>query len=125
MARSYMRKQKLLGLLLILGLFSAEAQAETRHGKIWRVSAAVLGAVTIADIQSSVGRPEANPLLQSNSGRFGGRGIALKSLIVGGGLAGQWLVLRKNPNAAGYAAGMNFAVSTVTGVVVVRNHMVK
>ena len=33
----------------------------------------------------------------------------------------SWLVLRKNPNAA----GMNYAVSAATGVVVVRNHMVK
>jgi hypothetical protein len=120
-----MRKQKLLGLLVILGLFSAEAHAETRRGKIWRVSAAILGAVTIADMQSSAGRQEANPLLASNSGRFSGRGVALKSLIVGGGLAGQWLVIRKNPSAAAPAAAINFAVSTVTGVVVVRNHMVK
>ena len=59
MSRSYMRKQKLLGLLVILGLFSAEAQAETRHGKLWRASAAILGAVTIADMQSSAGRREA------------------------------------------------------------------
>ena len=120
-----MRKQKLVGFLVLLGLFSAQAQAETRRGKLWRVSAAVLGAVTIADMHSSVGRREANAFLQSNDGRFAGRGVALKSLVVGATLGGQWLMLRKNPNAAGYAAGVNFAMASVTGAVVVRNHMVK
>jgi len=120
-----MRKQRLLGLLVALGLLSAQTKAETTHGKLWRPSAAVLGAVTIADMQSSVGRQEGNPLLRSNTGRFSGRGVALKSLIVGSAVAGQWLVLRKNPHAAGPAAAMNFAVSAATGAIVVRNHMVK
>ena len=92
---------------------------------MWRVSAAVLGAVSIADIQSSAGRPEANPLLQSNAGRFSARGVTLKTLIVGGAVSSQWLLLRRFPNAGGPAAAMNFAVSGVTGAVVVRNHMVK
>jgi hypothetical protein len=57
-----MRTNKLVGLLMIFGLFSAQSQAEERrHNKLWRISAAVLGAVTIADMQSSVGRQEANP----------------------------------------------------------------
>ena len=121
-----MRKQKLLGLLVAFGLLSAQAaEAETKRQKIWKVSAAILGAVTIADMHSSIGRREANPLLVSNNGRFGARGVSIKSLIVGGGLAGQWLVLRKNPNAAGQAAAINFAISAATGAVVVRNHMVK
>jgi hypothetical protein len=120
-----MRKQKLAGFVVILGLFSVNAQAETKHGKIWRVSAAVLGAVTIADMQSSVGRREANSFLQSNDGRFAGRGIALKSLVVGAAVGGQWLLLRRNPNAAGWAAGANFAAASITGAVVVHNHMLK
>jgi hypothetical protein len=120
-----MWQQMLLGFLIIFGLFSAQAQAETKRVKVWRVSAAILGAVTIADIQSSAGRMEANSMLQSNNGRFGGRGIALKSLMVGGALTGQWLMLRRNPNAATQAAAINFAVAGLTGVVVVRNHMLK
>ena len=125
MSRSCMRQPALLGFLIIFGLFSAQAQAETKRVKIWRLSAAILGAVTIADIQSSAGRMEANSILQSNNGRFGGRGIALKSLMVGGALTGQWLMLRRNPNAATQAAAINFAVAGLTGVVVVRNHMLK
>ena len=87
-----MRKQKLAGLLVILGLFSADAQAETRKSKIWKVSAAILGAVTIADAQSSMGRPEANAFLRSNDGRFAGRGVALKGVVVGAALGAQWLL---------------------------------
>ena len=113
------------GFLVISGLFSANAQAETRKGKIWRVSAAVLGAVTIADMQSSIGRPEANAFLRSSDGRFAGRGIALKSLVVGAAVGGQWLMLRKNPNAATWAAGVNFAAASLTGAAVVHNHMLK
>jgi hypothetical protein len=120
-----MRTKKLAGLLVILGMFSAQAHAETRRGKIWKVSAAVLGAVTIADIQSSAGRREANGFLQSNDGRFNARGVTLKSLVVAGAVGGQWLMLRRNPNPAGYAAGINFAMSAVTGAAVVHNHMVK
>jgi hypothetical protein len=120
-----MRKHRLVAVLAILGLFSAQAHAETRRGKIWRVSVAVLGAVTIADMHSSMGRPEANAFLRSNDGRFAGRGVALKSIVVGTALGAQWLMLRRNPNAAGYAAGANFAAAALTGAVVVHNHMLK
>jgi hypothetical protein len=126
-----MPRQKLLGLLILFGIFSAEANAEmryvaeARHGKLWRVSAVVLGAVTIADVQSSMGRPEANGFLRSVDGRFGSRGVALKGVAVGAALGAQWLMLRRNPNAAKYAAVTNFAAASLTGAAVVHNHMLK
>jgi ferric-dicitrate binding protein FerR (iron transport regulator) len=120
-----MRKNKLVGLVMILSIFSAQSQAEERHNKLWRVSAALLGAVTIADIQSSVGRQEANPLLASQNGQFNGRGVALKGAAVGAMLGVQWLMLRKNPHAAKYATGANFAAAALTGTIVIHNHMVK
>src|SRR5438270_5812979 len=105
-----MLKQKLLGLFVIASLFSTQARAqEARHGKLWRVSAAVLGAITIADMQSSAGRMEGNPLLSSPNGRFSGRGMALKGVGVSAMLGAQWLMLHKNPKAAPYAAGANIA----------------
>jgi len=126
MSLSFMPKQKLLAFFLVLSLFSLNAQAEEhRHGKLWRVSVAILGAVTIADMQSSVGRMEANPLLSSSDGRFSGRGMALKGVGVGAMVGAQWLLLRKNPKAAPYAAGANFAAAALTGAVVVHNHMLK
>jgi hypothetical protein len=114
-----------LPLLCIILLISFPVQAQNKKQKLWKISAAVLGAVTIADVQSSLGRPEANPFLSSGNGRFGGQGIALKSAIVGVGLGVQWLLLKKNPSAAKYAAVTNFAVAAATGTVVVRNHMLK
>ena len=120
-----MRTNKLVGLLVIFGLFSAQSQAEEHHSKLWRVSAAVLGAVTIADMQSSVGRQEGNPLLASQNGQFSGRGIALKGAGVGAMIGVQYFLLRRNPHAAKYAAGANFAAAALTGAIVVHNHMVK
>jgi len=126
MSLSLMPKQKLLGLFLVLSLFSLHAQAqEVRHGKLWRVSVAVLCAVTIADMQSSMGRMEANPLLSSSDGRFSGRGMALKGVGVGAVVGVQWLLLRKNPKAAPWAAGVNFAAAALTGTAVIHNHMLK
>src|SRR3979490_3015309 len=115
-----MRTEKLIGLVLILGMFSTQSQAEEyhSHSKLWRFSAAFLGAVTIADVQSSVGRQEGNPLLASHNGQFSGRGMALKGAGVGAMLGVQWLLLRKNPNAAKYAAGANFAAGALTGAIV-------
>ncbi len=126
MSLSFMPKQKLLAFFLVLSLFSLNAQAEEhRHGKLWRVSVAILGAVTIADMQSSVGRMEANPLLSSSDGRFSGRGMALKGVGVGAVVGVQWLLLRKNPKAAPWAAGANFAAAALTGTAVIHNHMLK
>jgi hypothetical protein len=95
------------------------------RSKLWKFSAAMLGAVTIADMQSSIGRQEANPLLASQNGQFSGRGIALKGLMVGGVIGVQWLLLKHNPQASKYATGVNFAATALTGAAVVHNHMLK
>jgi hypothetical protein len=121
-----MHKTNLIALLLALLLLTSTSKAEEkRHGRMWRISAAVLGAVTIADMQSSSGRLEANPLLRSQNGRFGVQGFALKGAVVGGVVGAQYLLLRKNPKAAPYAAGINFATAALTGAAVVHNHMLK
>lgn len=132
MTSCLMRKQKLVGLLVVLGLFSAQAEdlaprftVERHHSKLWTFSAALLGAVTIADMQSSLGRQEANPFLASQNGQFSGRGMALKGLMVGGVVGVQWLMLRNHPQASKYAAGANFAATALTGAAVIHNHMVK
>jgi hypothetical protein len=120
-----MQKQKLLGMLVVLGLFTGECRAESHHGKIWALSSAILGAVTVADMQSTVGAPESNPLLRSPNGQLATRGIAIKGAVVGVAIGAQWLLIRKSPKAAGYAAGANFAAAAVTGAIVVRNHRIQ
>jgi hypothetical protein len=120
-----MRTRVIAFFLLALVLTPSPSFGEGRKKKIWKISAAILGAVTIADVHSSVGRPEMNPLLRSSDGRFSGRGISLKSAFAGGAIAAQYFLLRKNPEAAGWAAGANFAAAAATGAVVVRNHRIR
>jgi len=120
-----MRHPKLAVFLAVICLVAPHARAESKKKRIWQISAAVLGAVTIADVHSSLGRHELNPMLRSSNGRFGARGIAVKSAIVGGALGAQWLLLRKNPKASGYAAGANFAMAAATSAAVARNHSVR
>lgn len=132
-------------LALVLGLASATAAAAAEPSPIdrqlqlsaespkvksarkglWRASAAVLGAITVADVQSSWGRREANPLLAGPNGRFGTQGVAIKGGLVAGALVFQHFLIKKKPEAAGYAAFANFGVAAVTGAVVVRNHNVR
>jgi hypothetical protein len=122
---SYMRTQLLAVILGIVSIFPASARAESRKTTLWRVSAALLGAVTIADVQSSLGRPESNAFLRSPDGRFATRGVALKTVAVGAALGAQWLMMRRHPQAAPYAAAANFAAASLTGAVVIHNHMLK
>jgi len=75
-------------------------------------------------MHSSFGGNEANPLLRSSNGQFAGRGIAIKGAVVGAAIGAQWLLIRKNPKSAGYAAGVNFAAAAVTGAIVVRNYQI-
>jgi hypothetical protein len=96
-----------------------------RKNRLWKVSLAVLGAVTVADVHSSLGRQEANPLLRSHNGQFSARGVSIKAAIVGTTIGVQYLLLRKNPDAAGAAAYTNFAIAGATGAVAGRNYMLK
>jgi hypothetical protein len=120
-----MRTKQLVLFFLIGFLATGQAEETKRHSKLWKVSAAVLASVTIADVQSSMGRYEANGLLAGRDGRFGKRGVALKGVLVGAALGTQYFMLKKNPQGSAYAATANFAAAAVTGAVVARNHMVK
>ncbi len=111
----------------ILSYYLSVTYKRARRQRLWKVSLAVLGAATVADVQSSMGRRELNPLLNSSSGRFSMQGVAIKSAIVGGAIGIQYLLLRRNPTPAAYtaAAATNFAIAGVTGSIAARNHMVK
>ena len=78
------------------------------------------------------GAPQAEPFArhvaprQIGERRIGdGRGMAIKGVGVSAIIGAQWLMLRKNPKAAPYAAGANFAAAALTGAIVVHNHMLK
>ena len=86
------------------------------------VSVAALTAAHVADTHSSWGREELHPLLRSADGRFGVKGLAVKSSLVAGHLTVQTLILRKWPQARRAAAVLNFALAGIVGVIAVRNY---
>jgi hypothetical protein len=89
---------------------------------LWKASLALLVASSAADMQSSLGRRELNPLLANAQGRFGARGIAVKALITGGALGLQWLMMRNNPAADRYAAIANFGMAGLFTSAALHNH---
>lgn len=87
--------------------------------RLYTISLLTLTAIQIADVASSYGRPEANPILANSAGRFGGRALALKAGMVGGLEFSQLFMLRRHPERAKRMAIVNFVVSgLLTGVVV-------
>ena len=92
-----------------------------RPHRMWKASLAVMAAASAADLLTSMGKRERNPLLQSADGRFRARGMAIKSAITGGAIASQMYLLRKNPEATPYAALANIALSGLFTSVAVHN----
>jgi hypothetical protein len=109
--------------LLILSNTSLFADTKIKKvgNKLWKVSVSVLLASQFADIATSYNGPERNNFLASSNGRFGTKGIAIKSAVVGGMVLGQYLMLRKIPNTTPFIIG-NFAMAGVTSVVAIKNY---
>ena len=82
-----------------------------KPNRLWKTSIAVMAAASAIDLLSSLGKRELNPLLRGSDGRFGARGIVLKSALTGGALVSQVLMVRKNPRAAPYAVVANIGVA--------------
>jgi len=61
----------------------------------WKISAVALTAGAALDVASSWQQPEANPVYRGGDGRFGGKGVAIKAVIIGGNLALQYVVLKR------------------------------
>lgn len=98
--------------------------AETRAQRAWKWSAAALIAGASADVASSVGQQELNPLYRNPNGQFGTRGALLRSGVVTGSLLTGLLVMRKHPYAKGPAIA-NFGVGYGLGMLAIRNHRVR
>jgi hypothetical protein len=115
----------LLVCLLVAGsAYPCFGQTKRGWKKIWTVSVAVLATAHVMDARSSVGRYEANPLLQNGQGRFSaGRGIALKSAASGGMILLQLLLQKRRPEQRleKQAAIVNFAAAAVVGATAYRN----
>ncbi|MCC7235541.1 MAG: hypothetical protein IT163_09575 [Bryobacterales bacterium] len=92
-----------------------------RPGTMWKMSLAALAVSAAADALSSYGKRELNPVLSSRDGRFGGRGIAIKSLVTGSAIAGQWFLVRRAPETGRLAAIANFGMAGVFTAASVHN----
>ncbi|MBM3814598.1 MAG: hypothetical protein FJW20_23475 [Acidimicrobiia bacterium] len=117
-----------LSAMLFTSTCFAEAVVHPRPGQekpstsFWKASLLTLAASGAADVHSSLGRRELNPMLRSADGRFGLRGIAIKSLITGGAIGIQYLLVRKAPQSSKYAAIANFGMSAMFTRVAVHNY---
>ncbi len=102
---------------------SAQSRLERKGwSKLWWASVAAVVAGSALDAHSSWGRQELNPVLRGANGEFGMKAVAIKAAIAGGVVGAQYLMLRKNPHAARYAAIANFGMAGVFGGVAVYNH---
>jgi hypothetical protein len=92
-----------------------------RWQKVYRWSVAALASGAANDAISSWGKYEANPLLRNTTGRFSGRGLAIKSGITVGSLIGTYLLVRRYPDATRTAAIANFATGALLHGTALRN----
>jgi len=109
---------RLLTSLLLSLVLSVSASAESGTKRVFKATVAAVVAANTLDAVSSWHRTELNPLLRSPDGRFGGRGITIKSLLVGTSLAYQYFHLRHhaNPRIERLDAIANLATAgTLTG----------
>jgi hypothetical protein len=93
-----------------------------RHQGLWRASLVAVLASSTLDAHSSWGKREMNPLLAGADGRFGTRAVAIKSLITGAALGGQWLMLRHKPSMTKYAIIGNFGLAGIYTRVAIHNY---
>lgn len=108
-------------ILLPALLLAAERENRPRSRRWWLTSVAALVGANAADVASSYGRQEANPLLRSGAGRFNARSAGIKIGIVGGVLALQSFALRKAPEAHRTLAITNFAGAGAMAAIAAKN----
>ena len=92
---------------------------------LWKLSVGALVATQFLDARSSWGLPEANAILRSPSGRFGGKAVGLKTGMIGGTAFTQWRALRKPWGSAALYTVVNFAVAAATAAVAARNYSIR
>jgi hypothetical protein len=93
--------------------------------KVWLASVAALGASNAADLHSSSGLWETNPLLRGPHGRFNARkGVLIKSIASGGLALLEVILLKKMPEMDLHKpfAITNMVVTGVVATTAVRNY---
>jgi hypothetical protein len=110
----------LLFLVILFPPLASAADRSSRWRAAWRVGQGLLVAGNTADIASSWGKYETNPLIRTGS-RFGYGSMAIKLGLLAGGLAMQNYVAHKFPNRIPYFASADLALAGVLGIVAAHN----
>jgi uncharacterized membrane protein YedE/YeeE len=99
--------------LILLALIQiGQAESRERPSHTWAFSVAFFAGSQVLDVASSRGQMEANPIL--GRGTFGGRQIAMKGLLGGGLLLGEWLYTRRHPESRKAFTWVNYAAGAAT-----------
>jgi hypothetical protein len=110
----------------VLTLSGAEKlDGESRQRKFLRWSQAALVAGATADVASSWGAREGNPILRGNDGRLGSQGASIKLGMIAGGLTLQYIAFKRHPEAARSIAISNFVAASALGGLALRNARVR
>lgn len=115
---------------LTLGLLFAQpccAESKRNWKKLWVVTVVALAAANAADVHSSSGLWEANPLLRDQTGRLHARkAIVIKSAASGGFVLLEAILLKKMPGRGLYKpfALTNMTAAGVVSASAVRNYRI-
>jgi hypothetical protein len=99
---------------------ASAAERKPRWRTVWHVSQALLVAGNTADVATSWGKNEANPLLHTGA-QFSYSSMAIKLGMMTGGLVAQHYIARKSPDQIPYFASANLVVAGLLGAVALHN----
>jgi len=118
-------QSRILLSVFLIGSFCIPMNAETKTKRLWKISLAVLGTATIVDASTSWNQREANPLLRSSNGTFGGKAVAIKGLLAGSTLLYQCYAIKKRPEMERTATLLNFGAAAMFSGIAVGNLAVR
>lgn len=115
-----------LSVMLVTGAaLPCQGGSKPNWKKVWKVTLAALAAANAADVHSSRGLWEANPLMRDPAGRFHTRkGIFVKTAASGGFVLLEVVLLKKSKEPRLYKpfAITNIAAAGVIAATTVRNY---
>jgi hypothetical protein len=93
--------------------------------RAWKISLAPLVASQALDACSSYGMRELNPLLASDNGGFGMKGVAIKLAVTSAVVGVEYLVIRKYPRSTRVISKLNWTTGIVTTGFALHNYAIK
>jgi hypothetical protein len=95
-----------------------------RGKRLWKISLGVLAGAFAADVATSYGRREMNPLVAGADGRFSGRGLAIKGALAGATIGTQLLLIKRGGAGAKPAAYTNLGMAGLLSGAAIYNQKV-